>query len=99
MTMKGSPGSVTPADSKSSPARTWAAYQRDGIDGVTWGSLQSSGRPLAVLAPATTQELLAPPAVGIQRAASANRASAPARGAVVPAARRVSARIVGLASG
>ena len=47
MITNGMPGMVTPVDSKSSPAWTWAAYQIDGIPGTRCGSLQRIGRPVA----------------------------------------------------
>src|ERR1019366_9182943 len=99
MITKGIPGMVTPVDSKSSPARTWAAYQIGGMPGTRCGSLQRIGRPDAVRSPETTQELLMPPAVGIQRAASRNMVSSWDRVSLPPAARTVAARMVGLASG
>src|SRR5581483_4625294 len=95
---KGRPGMVTPVDSKSSPATTWAWYQIDGALGGRWGSLQSMGRPLAVMVPSTTQLLLVAPAVavGIQPAASWNSAApSPPPDAALPAA---AARMVGLVS-
>ena len=99
MITKGMPGMVTPVDSKSSPARTWAAYQIEGIPGTRCGSLQRIGLPEGVRSPETTQELLIPPAVGIHRAASRNIISSCERVSPPPAARRVPARTVGLASG
>ena len=75
MITNGIPGMVTPVDSKSSPAWTWAAYQMDGIPGTRCGSLQRIGLPEDVRSPDTTQELLIPPAVGIHRAASRNISS------------------------
>src|SRR5207302_7629811 len=72
MITKGMPAMVTPEVSKSEPARTWAAYQTEGRDGVRCGSLQSIGRPETVREPDTTQELLAPAIDGSQRAASRN---------------------------
>src|ERR1700683_2618376 len=99
MITNGIPGMVTPVDSKSSPARTCAAYQMEGIPGTRWGSLQRIGRPVAVRSPDTTHALLIPPAVGIQRAASRNIARSCDRVSLPPAALRVLARIVGLASG
>src|ERR1700686_1433401 len=99
MITNGIPGMVTPVDTKSSPAGTWAAYQMEGIPGTRCGSLQRIGRPDAVRSPETTQELLIPPAVGIQRAASRNMVSNRMRASLPPAARTVAARMVGLASG
>ncbi len=99
MMTNGIPGIVTPVDSKSSPALTCAAYQIDGIPGTRCGSLQRMGRPVDVRSPDTTHELLIPPAVGIQRAASRNIASSWDRVSVPPAALTVLARMVGLASG
>src|ERR1700694_6332226 len=98
MTTRGMPGIVTPVDSKSSPARTWAAYQTDGSEGARWGSLQRIGRPVALRSADNTPELLAPPAEGIQRAASANMPVKFSRATPDPAACAVSLRIVGLAS-
>ena len=77
----------------------WAAYQIDGIPGTRCGSLQRIGRPVAVRSPETTHELLMPPAVGIQRAASRNIDRSWERVSLPPAAFTVFARMVGLASG
>src|SRR5271157_52832 len=52
----GTPGSVTPATSKS-PAVRWASYQTLGICKSRCISLESSGLPDAVCAPDTTQLL------------------------------------------
>src|ERR1022692_1386619 len=98
MITNGIPGMVTPVDSKAAPAWTCAAYQIDGMPGTRCGSLQRIGRPDAVRSPETTQELLMPPAVGIQRAASRNMVSSWDR-VSPPAARTVLARTVGFASG
>src|SRR5258708_26268322 len=96
---KGRPARVTPVDSKSSPATTWAWYQIDGADGGRWGSLQSMGRPVAVIVPSITQLLLAAPAVpgGVQRAASRN--SSMASPPCAAAGRPVSVRVGGVAAG
>ena len=99
MITKGSPGMVTPVDSKSSPAWMCAAYQIDGMPGTRWGSLQRIGRPEDERSPETTHELLIPPAVGIHRAASRNIARSSDRTSAPPEARSVFARMVGLASG
>src|ERR1035437_11115701 len=94
----GCPAKVTPVVSKSLPARMWAANHTDGTDGSRWGSLQSMGRPGVVRSPDTAHALLAPTELGSQRAGSWNTAgtSSPACG---PVLERVSARMVGLASG
>ena len=99
MITSGIPGRVTPVDSKSSPARTCAAYQTDGTLGARCGSLQRSGRPEAVRLPLTTHELLPPPAPGIHRDVSWNMAASAARFSPAPATEAVSARMTGLAAG
>ena len=59
MITNGAPGSVTPATSRSA-ATTWASYQIAGISTCRCGSLASSGRPVAVRMPDSTQLLLPP---------------------------------------
>ena len=59
MITNGAPGSVTPATSRPA-ATTWASYQMAGISTCRWGSLASSGRPVAVRMPDSTQLLLPP---------------------------------------
>ena len=68
----GVPGSVAPMTSKS-PADRCARYQSDGICAPRCGSLASSGLPLAVIVPSTTQ-LFDPSASPVprQKASDAN---------------------------
>src|ERR1700693_2550365 len=99
MITNGRPGMDTPLDSKSSPAWMCAAYQIDGMPGTRCGSLQRIGRPVAERSPETTHEVLMPPAVGIQRAASRNIPRRCERPSAPPDARRVAPRIVGFAFG
>ena len=99
MITNGMPGMVTPVDSKSSPARTWAAYQIEGIPGTRCGSLQRIGRPDAVRSPETTQELLIPPAVGSSEPPHGTSSAAASGCRCRPPRGTVPARMVGLASG
>src|SRR4249920_2706858 len=60
----GVPGNVPPITSKS-PAETCARYQVDGRRVPRCGSLASSGLPLAVRVPSTTQLLEPSPSVRV----------------------------------
>src|SRR6185437_1990905 len=77
MMIPGRPGSVAPT-AFTAPPDTCARYHTDGTPAPRWGSLASTGLPVAVREPCRTQLLLAAiplPTAGAARSSEVNVAS------------------------
>src|SRR4051812_46584396 len=73
----GAPGSVAPIISKS-PPDTCARYHVDGNRALRCGSLASSGLPLAVMVPSTTQLFEPSPSVAAPPSSTSRTNGSPA---------------------